>query len=223
MAIALPIVVDSGLTCTGFIAGYQNDMIAIVTTLHSLGNGTIFEVGIPPHGGDISLPQNYPIFSIPTLPSKLVICEPLLDLAILLARSPYNGQPALLPRYISRPSENRVGEEMLIVGYPYIILGSFLETVEFCRISALGNRLLSHNTHRHEFVVSHQAHLGSSGSPVVRRTDGIVCGVLRGSLAPPPSIAIGKIPIGGDSTVTFVTSAHIIPELLTDAFSIGAI
>lgn len=219
MAIALPIAVNSKPTCTGFIAGYQNNMIAIVTTLHALGNGSEFAVGVPPHGGDVSVPQRYPILSVPAIPSKLVICEPLLDLAILLA--PHNEQQPAVPRYISRPNEIRVGEQMLIVGYPYIILDSFLETVEFCRVSALGQRLVSTTVHRHEFIISHQAHLGSSGSPVIRERDGTVCGVLRGSLAPPSGISIGQIPIGGDSTVTYVTSAHIIPELLTDAFSIG--
>lgn len=219
MAIALPVAVNSKPTCTGFIAGYQDHIIAIITTLHAFGNGNEFAVGLPPHGGNVSLPQSYPLSNIQGIQSQLVICEPLLDLAILLAQ--HNGPPPPIPRYISHPNEISVGEEMLIVGYPYVILESFLETVEFCRVSALGNRLLHNEIHRHEFIVSHQAHLGSSGSPVIRKSDGVICGILRGSLAPPTLIAIGNIPIGGDSTITYATSAHVVPELLKDAFSIG--
>ena len=76
---------------------------------------------------------------------------------------------------------------------------------------------------RFEFIISHQTHPGSSGSPLIRKSDGVVCGIVRGCLAPPGVISIGNMPIGTDTNVTYVTSAHIVPQLIKKAFDIGEI
>ncbi len=218
MAIAVPIGVEGRLVGTGFIAGAKGDQLAVVTALHLLGHGQEFIIGLPPHGGDVSRPQRYPLQGIDARQAALVLVEPLLDVAIFLLQ----GVQSPVPRFISNPTEIRVGEEVLIVGYPYAVIGSFLETVEPCYISAIGHRIIG-DTIRNEFILSHQTYPGSSGSPVIRKTDGTVCGIVRGCLAPPGMIVVGNLPLGTDSNITYSTSAHLIPGLIEQAFKIGGI
>ena len=90
MAIAFPILVDDDrLVGTGFVAGQRDNYTAIVTALHILGNGQKFHVVIPPHGGDVSMPQIYPVTGdLRTFEAELVIVETLLDIGILLVDDP---------------------------------------------------------------------------------------------------------------------------------------
>lgn len=219
MAIAIPVGIKDKLVGTGFIAGAQDNVFAVVTALHSIGNGQEFRIGLPPHFGDLSVPQQYPLQTVPALAAKLVLVEPLLDIAILLLKEENLRAP--IPRFITSQKELRVGEDVLIVGYPFATIGSFLETAEPCNISAIGNRVMPIGGNRYEFIVSHQTYIGSSGSPVIRKSDGAVCGIVRGCLAPPGVISIGNLPLGTDSNVTYATSAHVIPELIQEAFLIG--
>jgi len=218
MAIAVPVGIKEKLVGTGFIAGARGESLAVVTALHLLGNGQEFLIGLPPHGGDLAKPQNYPIQSIAAREAELALVEPLLDIAIMLVKG---GIQAPIPKFISSSNEIQIGEEMLVVGYPFVVIGSFLETVEPCFISALGNRVLASGITRPEFIISHQTHPGSSGSPVIRRADGVVCGIVRGCLAPPGKISIGNLPLGTDTNITYTTSAHFIPSLIDRAFEIG--
>jgi len=220
MAIAVPVAINERLVGTGFIAGRRSESLAVVTALHLLGNGQEFRIGLPPHGGDVSKPQNYPIQSVRALEAELALVEPLLDIAVMLVKS---GIQAPIPKFISTPNEIRVGEEVLVVGYPFAPIGSFLETVEPCFISAIGNRVLASGIIRPEFIISHQTHPGSSGSPVIRRRDGVLCGIVRGCLAPPGVIFIGNLPLGTDTNITYTTSAHFIPSLVERAFEIGGL
>lgn len=219
MAIAVPVGIGDKLVGTGFIAGVHEGMPAIVTALHLLGNSSDFMIGVPPHMGDVAQLQQYPLPTITVLPARLALAEPLLDIAVLILAP--NTLMAPVPRYIGSPSEIQVGESVFVVGYPFAAIGSFLETVEPSHISALGDRLLDGGVHRLEFIISHQTFVGSSGSPVVRRSDGAVCGLVRGCLAPPGMISIGNLPLGTDTNVTYATSAHIIPALVAEAFSAG--
>lgn len=221
MAIAVPVGISDRLVGTGFIAGIQGHTVAVVTALHLLGNGQDFRIGLPPHRGDLAVPQKYPLLNMAALRAHLAIAEPLLDIAILLVTE--GGLQAPVPRYISTPSEVAVGDDVLIIGYPFAVMGSFLETVEPCSISAIGNRLLANNATRYEFILAHQTHSGSSGSPVVRKSDGTVCGIIRGCLAPPGVLSIGNMPIGTDTNVTYATSAHVIPTLISEAFATGVL
>lgn len=219
MAIAILVGIKDKLVGTGFIAGVRDNVFAVVTALHSVGNGQEFQIVLPPHFGDLSVPQQYPIQTAAALPAKFVLAEPLLDIAIFLVTE--GNLRAPIPRFITSQNELKLGEDVLIVGYPFAVIGSFLETAELCNISALGNRILPTGGSRHEFIVSHQTYIGSSGSPVIRKSDGIVCGIVRGCLAPPGVISIGNLPLGTDSNVTYATSAHVIPQLIDEAFSIG--
>lgn len=215
MAIAIPIGNKERLFGTGFIAGGKDQTLIIVTTLHLLGNGYEFRIGLPPHLGDLSTPQKYPLQAITAFEAKLVLAEPIFDIAILTVTNSGIGAP--IPRFIGSYTEMQVGDDVFIVGYPFAAIGSFLETVEPCHVSAIGNRLLGTNINRYEYVIAHQTHPGSSGSPVIRKSDGAVCGVVRGCLAPPGLISIGNLPLGTDTNVTYATSAHILPSLIADA------
>jgi len=221
MAIVLPIVVDDKLCGSGFVAGTKDKLIAVVTALHLLGNGREYKVLLPPHLGDVSMFQRYPLQMVDALPAILAITEPLVDLAILLLIDTAFQSP--VPKFISNPKVVGIGEEVLIVGYPFAPMGSFLETVEPCSISALGNRMSGEFSQRYEFIIAHQTHSGSSGSPVIRRKDGVVCGVVRGCLAPPNTLSIANMPIGSDSNVTYASSSHVIPPLIDKAFEIAGI
>ena len=74
---------------------------------------------------------------------------------------------------------------------------------------------------RREVILSAQTYSGSSGSPVLRRSDGRVCSVVRGCLAPPSGLSIGNMPLGTDSNITYATSAHIIPNLMSEELNNG--
>jgi S1-C subfamily serine protease len=221
MAIALPLAVNENLVGTGFVAGVLNNRLAIVTTLHHLASGTTFKLAVPPHGGDIGQPQPYPLVQAPAIELEVILTEPLLDLAILLSAVLEQPQFPGIPRFINDPREIKVGEEIVIVGYPFSAIGSMLETAQIAHVSAIGKRLVIGGASTLELILSAQTHPGSSGSPVIRRSDGAVCGVIRGCLAPPSVLAIGNLPIGTDTSVTFATCAHVIPALVAEAFEIG--
>ena len=68
-----------------------------------------------------------------------------------------------------------------------------------------------------EFVISHQTYSGSSGSPVIRLSDGIICGMVRGCLALPEVISVGNMPLGADSNITFVINSVIFEEAINQA------
>lgn len=220
MAIALPIGTNDQILGTGFVAGYQKGICAVVTALHVLGGRNDLFLFVPPHGGDVSKFQIYPQTEIQIHKAVLAITEPLLDLAVLLIE----GASAMsTPGFIKRPEDVSVGEEMLVVGYPLSVLGSVLETVEPCTVSALGIRLLQGGMGRPEYILSRPTHSGSSGSPVIRRRDGVVAGVVRGCLASPSSLSIGNIPLGTDTNVTYAVSSHVIPALIESAFKRGVV
>ena len=213
MPISLPIAVGKNLIGTSFVGGSKDKKYAFVTTLHQIGTESddIF-IGIPQHGGNINQVQQYPVVQVPTISANLELIEPFLDIAILTATVSDANIPE--PRFISHISEVSIGTEVLIVGYPYAVIGSVLETVETSTISALGRRSIFPDVSRNEIVLSHFTLPGSSGSPIVRKSDGKICGVLRGCLAPPSMISVGGLPIGTESNVTYATSAEYIKGLI---------
>lgn len=220
MAIAVPIAVDGALVGTGFFAGTRDKKIAVVTTLHHLGRGTRVEVVVPPHGGDVAQPQPYPQSQAPTILARVVFSDPLLDLAVLMI--PAQDISVGLPRFAAGPYDTPVGEPVLVVGYPFAPIGSLLETVQVAHVSALGQRMMAGGIMKPEIILAVQTHPGSSGSPIIRRADGLVCGVLRGCLAPPSVISVGNLPLATDTSVTYAVSGSVVPQLLADAFDSDA-
>jgi hypothetical protein len=220
LAFALPLVVDGSLAGTCFVGGVQLSDVALVTALHLVGARSRVEVGLPPHGGNVSAVQQYPLLSLQTWQARLVVIEPLLDLAVLVVCAP--GASPRSPNFIRQPGQVGVGDEVAVLGYPFAPIGSLLETFEACTVSAVAERVfpgLPPTCSVRELLIAHHTHPGSSGSPVVRRSDGAVCGVVRGCLAPPGVLSLGGLPLGTDTSVTYAVAAHVIPSLVQKAFS----
>lgn len=215
MAIALPIAVDEKLVGTCFIASHYKNRIIFLSTLHHLGYGLNFKVCIPPHGGDISVPQQYPLNGCNAIEVDLIYSDPINDIAVLISKT--EEQSTLCRPFLKRASDINIGDDLLMVGYPYVGLNSLLETAEKTHISALGQRLFMGNIKIEEFVISHQTYSGSSGSPVIRLSDGVICGMVRGCLALPEAISIGNMPLGTDSNITFVINSAIFEEVINQA------
>lgn len=215
LAISLPMIVDGKLVGTCFVAGNYKGRLIFLSTLHHLGRGLNFFVGVPPNNGDISVVQRYPISKIQTVMVDLIHSDPIKDVAVLIAQNTDITSP--IPRFLDVENGISVGEEVLLLGYPYVSLGSILETAEVCHISALGQRLFMEKIPINEFIISHQTLVGSSGSPVIRRSDGVVCGMLRGCLAPPDVISIGNIPLGTDSNITYVINSIYFKIIIEEA------
>ncbi len=220
MAISLPLVISNQLAGTCFIAGGDDKNIALITSLHQIGSGNDINIAVPAHFGDVSRPQPYPLIQAPTFKLNLGLAEPFLDLAILLLpRFPDLIVP-VFPNFIQFADEIKIGEEVLVAGYPFAPMGSILETVQICHVSALGMRQMGVASRR-ELILSAQTYIGSSGSPVMRRSDGKVCGIVRGCLAPPSGASVGNMPLGSDSNITYATSAHVVPNLIIEALNNG--
>lgn len=211
MAIALPIIVEEQLTGTCFVGGQVGDKLLIVSTLHHLGKGKSFKIGLPLHGGDMSRPQVYPTQSINTIEAEMVYADPITDISILKTKS--NELKSPIPRFALH-QDVRVGDEMIVLGYPYAPIGSILETAENCSVSALGQRIFLNTILIPELILAHYTHTGSSGSPLIRKRDGLVCGMIRGCLAPPEVISIGNLPLGSDSNITYAISSDDIQKAL---------
>lgn len=214
MALTLPVAVDKKLVGTCFVGGSTEGFVLFITTLHHLGNGASIQIALPPNLGNISKPQTYPLKSVSTIDVEMVYSNPILDLAVLKAGTKALQAPT--PNFLQKYNEVKVGEDVMIVGYPYSTMNSFLETAEKCSISAIGNRVFMDTIEVKEFIVSHQTFQGSSGSPIIRRSSGEVCGIVRGCLAPPEVISIGDIPLGTDSNITYALNASIIPNILKE-------
>ncbi len=219
MAIALPLLVDQNLVGTCFIAAQKNRHVVLASSLHLVGSGTQFVAILPQHGGDLAQLQPYPVAEIKCINLTLAFVDPLLDLALFTFEIGASDAVPPVPRFITSIDEVVVGDEVLVVGYPWAVLGSCLETAHPCHVSAKGLRKHGLLGGRAEIILTVHSHPGSSGSPVIRRSDGKVVGILRGALAPPGMLAIGNLPIGTDSTVTFATAANQVAPLLTTLLS----
>ncbi len=211
MAIVLPLVADGKLISSAVLIKFDSGFPIFVSTLHQIGTAKEFQIALPPHRGQVSQIQNYPIEGgIPTIKVELLKIDPIHDLSFFKGLT--NDTHAPIPNIIDNFSEIEIGEEMLVLGYPYSTLGSVLETTEITHVSAKGRRMFLNTIGVDEIILSHNAHQGSSGSAVVRRKDGALCGIIRGSLTPPNVMSIGDIPLASDSTITYCTFSSIIKK-----------
>jgi S1-C subfamily serine protease len=201
---------------SGFIVTQKEDITAIVTTLHVIRSADKVVGIIPPHQGDLSRIQEYPVESFPGFDLEVVASNPFADIALLVTKT----LKVTLPRmqFITSPFDVSIGESVFVIGYPYCLMGSMLETVVPSHVIALGKRRLPYETSIYELVLDYQAHPGSSGAAVIQRSDGKICGIVRGTLSPPEVISVGGIPIGTDTTITYAISAYYIQELITEVF-----
>jgi S1-C subfamily serine protease len=217
--LVVPIATPTQVLGSGFVAAWKPDKLVVVTCLHILGDkSSNVGIVIPPNGGDCSRVQLYPISgSLPLLNARVVMVDPSTDLVFLVADWKERIDS---PMFIDSPDDVHVGDEVVVITYPFAgdVGGYFLATWTPCHITALGRRDFVPNIGVREQILTYQAHPGSSGGPVVRRSDGRICGVLRGNLAPPASILIGGVAVGADSSVTFATSAEVIPQIIEHIF-----
>lgn len=211
MAYVFPIAVENSLVGSGVVIEVGPDYALLATALHLLGASSDIRVGLPPHNGNMSCVQAYPIAQFPALNAVLVASNPLADIGILALKTPAQGQ---IPPFGRKDNIPTVGHKIVALGYPFAPMGSCLETWAPGFVSARTKRMVSANVGIDEFIITNPAHPGSSGSAVVGQEDGILYGILRGSLSPPDILRIGDVPIATDTTVTFVVSIHYAVELL---------
>lgn len=213
--IVVPIATPTQVLGSGFVVAWKPNKLVVVTCLHTLGdNSGNVGIVIPPNGGDCSRVQTYPIISgLSLVLTTIATADPSTDLVFLVAEWKDTIEP---PTFIESPDDVRVGEEVVVISYPFAgsVGGYFLSTWTPCFITALGKRELVPGVGVREQVLTYQAHPGSSGGPVIRRSDGRICGVVRGNLAPPTSIMVGGVSVGTDSSITFATSAEVIPSIV---------
>ncbi|MBN2597236.1 MAG: trypsin-like peptidase domain-containing protein [Marinifilaceae bacterium] len=212
MAIVLPLASNNKLLSSAVLIGHKNGFPIFVSTLHQIGNYKEFKISIPPHMGNVGTVQEYPLDGTQAIDVDLIKTDPIHDLAFF--RGLTCDLSGSFPKINTNFNEIGIGEELLVIGYPYSTLGSFLETVSIAHVSAKGRRLFMKTMKIDELIISHQTLQGSSGSAVVKRSDGSLCGIIRGTLAPPNVISIGEIPLASDTNVTYVTFSSIIDEIL---------
>ena len=215
MSYVFPVADEEKLLGSAVIVSKHEKYILLATVLHLFGKSDKIQVVIPPHGGDCSKPQSYPFDNVPTILADIIVTDPFRDLAILSIK-PDNAQIPL-PKIARQSGQIPVSSKLAVLGYPFAPLGSILETWTPGYVTALAKRKISNFLEIDEIVLSNQAHPGSSGSAVVGLNDGILYGILRGSLSPPEVMKVGNIPIATDTSVTYATSAHYLLDLIEDA------
>jgi len=208
---------DTKLSGSAVTLGPLDDNLLLATALHCLSDAQEIFLVIPPHGGDCTERQTYPTEEMTGSPAEIANTNPFADLAILEVplENLSGGMP---PQEVSDdPDALSVGDEVVVLGYPFAPLGSALETWTPGYVTALGERQTAPGVNTDELVLSTQAHPGISGGAVVGKEDGLLHGIIRGALAPPSVIkTAGNVSLGTDSSVTFATSSHHLTDLIQD-------
>lgn len=216
MTISLPVAISGRLAGSVVLVARSGEHLFFATSLHLFGEGADIRIVLPPHGGNCTVAQPYPLPGTPALAASVVATDPFSDVAIVHVSDSAASTPPM-PSIINAPGLIPVGTEVVVLGYPFVPIGSLLETWTPAYVTAIAKRHLSASLSVDELVLSVTAHPGSSGSAVVGKKDGVLYGIVRGALAPPEVLRIGDIPIATDTSVTFASSAHIIHELLATA------
>ncbi|MGE5523024.1 MAG: S1 family peptidase [Rhodospirillaceae bacterium] len=137
--------------------------------------------------------------SIETMPVKLHAVDPFHDLAVLKVDS--SGKSNVK---IGGADEAPVGTAISSFGFPHADHGRMVLTQQDTEIGA---RVLiaSGGIKAKHFVLNVQARPGQSGSPVFRRSDGLLVGILVGSYAPGGT---GGISLAGVDPHTLHQTTH---------------
>ena len=214
MPTVLPVVAGDRLVGSSILVGGHKHRLLFSTVLHALGGSSQIRVAIPPHGGDLNIPQVYPPSAeMRVWEMSVVATDPFADV-VILSTPPHESHPTPIVRIADRPFGLAVGADAVVLGYPFAPIGSVLETWTSCTVTAHAKRQLVPGLLLDELVLSAVSHPGSSGSAVVGKADGVLHGIVRGALAPPELLKIGEIPVATDTSVTLATSAHIVHDLL---------
>ena len=156
------------------------------------------------------------MFQTPALAAQVVASNPFADIVILAAEA-QTGPNTPLPRIATAPGQLAVGSDIIVLGYPFAPVGSFLETWSPGSVVALARRQVLEGVTVDELVLSIQDQPGLVGAAVIGRQDGIVHGILRGAFSPPEVMRVGHIPIATDISVTIASSGYYLHDMLRTA------
>ncbi len=216
MALVFPVAAQERLVGSAVLLAQQGDHLLFCTALHTLGESDDIRVAVPPHQGNCAQPQSYPVFQTPALAARIVASNPFADLVILAAEAK-TGPNTPLPRIATSPGQIAVGSDVVVLGYPFAPVGSFLQTWNPAFVVALARRQVLECVPVEELVLSIPDQPGLAGSAVIGRQDGMVHGILRGAFSPPEVLRVGHIPIATEMPVTIATSAHYLQDMLKTA------
>lgn len=216
MALVFPVAAREQLVGSAVLLAQHGNHLLFCTALHIIGEYDDVRIAVPPHQGNCALPQAYPVYQTPALAAQVVASNPFADLAILAAEA-QTGPNTPLPRIASAAGQIAVGSEIIVLGYPFAPVGSFLETWTPGYVVALARRQVLEGVTVDELVLSIPDQPGLSGSVVIGRQDGIVHGILRGAFAPPEVMRVGQVPIAADIPVTIASSGYYLHDLLRTA------
>lgn len=216
MALVFPVAAQERLVGSAILLGRHGDHLLFGTALHIIGEYDDIRIAVPPHQGNCALPQTYPVLQTPALAAQVVANNPFADIVVLAAEG-QTGPNTPLPRIATAAGQIAVGSDVVVLGYPFALVGSFLETWSPGVVTALARRQVLEGITVDELVLSNQAHPGLSGAAVVGRQDGILYGILRGALSPPEVMRVAHIPVDTDTSVTIATSGHYLHDMIRTA------
>jgi hypothetical protein len=213
MALVFPVAAQERLVGSAVLLAQHGNHLLFCTALHIIGEFEDIRVAVPPHQGNCALPQTYPVFQTPAIAAQVVANNPFADIVILAAEA-QTGTNTPLPRIATGAGQIAVGSDVVVLGYPFAPVGSFLQTWSPGCVVALARRQVLEGVTVDELVLSNQDQPGLAGSAVIGRHDGIIHGILRGALAPPEVMRVGHIPVATDAALTIATSGYYLHDLL---------
>jgi S1-C subfamily serine protease len=216
MALVFPLAAQERLVGSAVLLAQHGNHLLFGTALHIIGEFDDIRIAVPPHQGNCALPQTYPVYQAPALAAQVVATNPFADIVILAAEA-QTGPNTPLPRVTSAAGQIAVGSEIVVLGYPFAPVGSFLETWTPGHVVALARRQVLEGVTVDELVLSIRNQPGLSGAAVIGRHDGIVHGVLRGALSPPEVMRVGHIPVTTETSLTIATSGYYLHDMLRTA------
>ena len=216
MALVFPVAAEERLVGSAVLVAQHGSQLLFCTALHTIGEFGDIRIAVPPHQGNCALPQTYPVFQTPALAAHVVASNPFADLVILAAEA-QTGPNTPLPRIASAAGQIAVGSEIIVLGYPFASVGSFLQTWTPGFVVALARRQVLEGITVDELVLSIQDQPGLSGAVVIGRHDGVVHGILRGAFAPPEGTRAGHVPIGSATSLTIASSGYYLHDMLQTA------
>ena len=213
MALVFPVAAHERLVGSAVLVAQHGSRLLFCTALHLIGESNDIRIAIPPHQGNCALPQTYPVFQTPALSATVVASNPFADLVILAAEA-QAGPNTPLPRVAAASGQIAVGSEIIVLGYPFAPVGSFLQTWSPGFVVALARRQVLEGINVDELVLSIRDQPGLAGAAVIGRQDGVVHGILRGAYSPPEVMRVGHVPIAAESSVTIASAGHYLHDML---------
>src|SRR5262245_36577643 len=127
MSLVFPVAAQERLVGSAVLVAQHGSHLLFCTAHHIIGEFDDLRIAIPPHQGNCALPQAYPVYQAPALAAQVVASNAFADLVILAAEA-QAGPNTPLPRIASASGQVAVGSEVIVLGYPFAPVGSFLET-----------------------------------------------------------------------------------------------